>query len=268
MKFPVVVRCIVAALLGPLFIFGQEHASPRPQQMSRQELRSKARDLIAHNSQGQALIIVAPIFDIQEGTLKFKPGRAFVRADKYPALVREPTRTLLQAQLQLDILRDFLSSNDPTVIAFWKPYLDGAESTIGVAADGVRGAPQDDKATEMTSKALAQVDGLYESACIKFAVDKHLTYPDPNLTRSKSLKVTFRPDPPGAEIYIVQGFLFKAAGGSLDDAIWMDVTHGNEVSIPAGDWEYRARWNAQQPWQHGLVPIDADGPYNIHQKPQ
>ena len=264
-------KCIPLAFLLMLQGAGSQGQQRPPSHSvgTQQALQAKARTLLFDNFIDGDLSIDPPAFEVKQGLLTFKSGSAFVKEDRYTDLAKQPLRSPFQAELRIEMLRRYFASPDHNYIAFWEPYLRVADKIVEKSMVEIRtNNRKDDDLQTVLDRYSEQVGDILQGAAMRFAKEHSLTYKQEGEIRGKLVNVLFRPDPPGAEIYVVGGFLFKTAGNALDDSLWLDVTHGNSVQIPAGDWEYRARWQKDKPWQRGLLQIDDDGTYKIAQKPQ
>ena len=232
-----------------------------------QGLRTTAVSLLSTPGSEGVVLTDPPLVEIRDGKMRYQIGSAYVRRDQRDELARDLPIQLLEAQLRIELLRRYLSREQPKAMPFWERYLVQAENILANALD-IDGAERRGDEARERALALAAEDAelVLEQAALIFASDNKILLVKNDTTREKLVTVSFVSDPQGGEMYIVGDFLFRAAKQRLDESLWLDITHGNPVSIPAGDWRYRARWARSSTWQTGIISIEESRTYNILRK--
>jgi hypothetical protein len=227
-------------------------------------LELEAEELLSTNS----AVVVQPRVEIVDGRLLYYPGYAALRASTSGVLMKSQYRAPVEAELHVLLLRRYLSGLGGDYSQFWKPYLDEAILEIRKMLHDLEANPDHigQERSQFFAERKALIDSAFAKAGVMYAVQHRLRFDPSNELRAKLLRITFIGEPVGAEIQIVDGLLYRTAGATLDERLWLDVSSGNAVDLLAGDWEIKRRLAPTQPWQYGLESITSSGKYTVRVK--
>jgi hypothetical protein len=225
---------------------------------NQQELRVKAQELLESDS----VVRVPPDLTVRDGVLRFYFGKVYLKTAKEPELARDPVRIPLEAELQIVFLRQYLATWPEEHTDFWTPYLNQADSAVSRMLDDLRSLSGNQLLSTLKQRQ-GEIDSALNQAVEVYASQKHLRLQQNLETRGKQVTVRFRSSPAGAEIQLVDDFLYRSAGSSLDDHLWLDVSSGNKTDLLVGDWQMRTRWSHSAPWQYRLVSVTRDGDFPV-----
>jgi hypothetical protein len=223
-----------------------------------QELRAKAQELLESDS----VVRVPPDLTIRDGVLRFYFGKVYLKTAKEPELAKDPVRIPLEAELQIALLRQYLANWPEKHTAFWTPYLNQADSTVSRMLSDLRVSSGSELLSTLKQRQ-GEIDSALNQAVEVYASQNHLRLQQNLETRGKQVTVRFRSSPAGAELQLVDDFLYRSAGSALDEHLWLDVSSGNKTDLLVGDWQMRTRWSHSAPWQYRLVSVTRDGDFSV-----